>query len=284
MQRIHHIIHKFYDLTAPYYEPAITPIMLPLARDLVATTPLPDASTVLDLGTGTGALARCAANGHRRVIGIDNNLSMLRIAESLRRTHRWPGVRFVHADAYEIAIFPAHSCDAVLASFSLSEGVPEKILRAVRRVLRPGGVLAIQEWGPHDRNNDPRWLVDRVLHSQQPEIEPPMLDEIEEALETVFPWQMQMQDADDYRNALTESGFEVISSQEFKPVTLHLPIQMFIDYCLAWLPRRIYFDALSMRQRMAALRRMEAALRDRESRRDELIWAPTLFRAVAIRR
>jgi ubiquinone/menaquinone biosynthesis C-methylase UbiE len=95
---------------------------------------------ILDLGTGTGALAaRCLAlTPAARIIGVDEDAGML--AAARRRI----GARFTAIDgSFERVELPA--CDAVTASLALHH-VPTAarrlaLFRRIRRALRPGGVL-----------------------------------------------------------------------------------------------------------------------------------------------
>jgi len=99
---------------------------------------------VLDLGTGTGLVARRAIRRVKKVVGLDNSPDMLKIA-ALEN----PGVGFVLGDARRMP-FRAGSFDKVLARMifhHLTEGL-ELALDECRRVLRPGGTLAVSEGVP----------------------------------------------------------------------------------------------------------------------------------------
>ncbi|MBL8139179.1 MAG: class I SAM-dependent methyltransferase [Acidobacteria bacterium] len=98
------------------------------------------AKVVLDLGTGSGALAaRCLARLRgARVVGIDGDEAMLAMAVKRLGGKLTPVVGY-----FENTPFPA--CDVITASFSLHH-VPEpavkaKIFRKAFAALRPGGVL-----------------------------------------------------------------------------------------------------------------------------------------------
>jgi len=98
------------------------------------------AKVVLDLGTGSGALAaRCLARLRgARVVGIDGDAAMLAMAEKRLGRRLTPVVGF-----FETTPFPA--CDIVTASFSLHH-VPEPAMKArvfakAFAALRPGGML-----------------------------------------------------------------------------------------------------------------------------------------------
>jgi ubiquinone/menaquinone biosynthesis C-methylase UbiE len=122
------------------------------------TITLPTEVTVLDIGTGTGIMLRELVAPDRYCLGVDLAMSMLRVGQSLRRVQGWPRCALLQADANTLGMLSANSCDAVVASFGLSECDPDRALHACARVLRPGGQLHLQEWGPYDGELDPRFI------------------------------------------------------------------------------------------------------------------------------
>ena len=95
---------------------------------------------IVDLGTGTGALAsRClAVTPSARVTGVDEDEGMLAVA----RTRIGKGFAGIHGSFERVAL-PA--CDAVTASLALHHlSTParrERLLRRIHEALRPGGVF-----------------------------------------------------------------------------------------------------------------------------------------------
>jgi demethylmenaquinone methyltransferase/2-methoxy-6-polyprenyl-1,4-benzoquinol methylase len=107
--------------------------------------------TVLDLCTGTADLAVASATaspGAAAVVGVDFAGQMLRLGqEKLARRGLASRVRLVQGDAMRIPLASA-SVDAATVAFGIRNVErPETAFADVFRVLRPGGRLAILEFG-----------------------------------------------------------------------------------------------------------------------------------------
>jgi demethylmenaquinone methyltransferase/2-methoxy-6-polyprenyl-1,4-benzoquinol methylase len=101
-----------------------------------------DATRVLDVATGTGAVAlQLAADGHM-VVGIDQSPEMLAVARE-----RLPGVE-LHEGRAESLPFADGEFDALTFTylFRYVDDVAATI-RELARVVKPGGVIAMQEFG-----------------------------------------------------------------------------------------------------------------------------------------
>ena len=111
---------------------------------------LPPGTRILDLCTGTGDLAIAATRlvAPVSVIGIDFSGEMLRRAQSkLRALQLERTVRLLRADATRIPL-PGDCCDAATIGFGIRNvAEPDRALAELARVLRPGGRLAILEFG-----------------------------------------------------------------------------------------------------------------------------------------
>jgi SAM-dependent methyltransferase len=104
---------------------------------------------VLDVGCGTGVLARTAADrvaAESQVTGLDLNEGMLAVARRLR-----PKIDWRQGDATKLPFADA-TYDVVMSQFSLMY-FPDRTaaLKEMLRVLRQGGRLVIAVWGPYER-------------------------------------------------------------------------------------------------------------------------------------
>jgi demethylmenaquinone methyltransferase/2-methoxy-6-polyprenyl-1,4-benzoquinol methylase len=105
---------------------------------------------VLDVCTGTADLAIATVRRvpESSVVGVDFSSAMLRLALSkVRAQGLQRAIQLVRGDATRIPVETA-SCDAATIGFGIRNvAEPERALAEIARVLRPGGRLAILEFG-----------------------------------------------------------------------------------------------------------------------------------------
>ena len=112
---------------------------------LVNCIPIPAPCRVLDLACGDGYFTRLLSerNLNGETIGVDNSSAYLQEAQRLSGNNGH--LQFQQADAYKLP-FPDDSFDLVWCGHSLhSLAYTHQLLCEVRRVLRPGGILALVE-------------------------------------------------------------------------------------------------------------------------------------------
>jgi SAM-dependent methyltransferase len=102
-------------------------------------------SVLLDLGSARGDVCFLLAPRVRKAVGIDASPKAVALAEAERARRGLENVRFVRGDVADLAPIPDASID-VAGAFDLLEHVDDAtvraMLKALRRVLTPGGFLA----------------------------------------------------------------------------------------------------------------------------------------------
>jgi demethylmenaquinone methyltransferase/2-methoxy-6-polyprenyl-1,4-benzoquinol methylase len=131
-------------------------------RFLVSQVEVPPGGRVLDVATGTGAVAiELVRTRNCTVVGVDQSAEMLAVARARARGRR---VELVEARA-EALPFADESFDALTFTYLLRYvDDPEATLRELVRVVRPGGSIAGLEFGvPHGIWRPPWELYVRAL-------------------------------------------------------------------------------------------------------------------------
>jgi ubiquinone/menaquinone biosynthesis C-methylase UbiE len=135
------------------YERTIAPAVADrYARDLVERArPIGASDRILDLGCGTGIVARVLRErlgGAANIVGVDPSPPMIEKARSLEPELDW---RVGNAMALP---FTDGSFDLVLWQEML-HFVPDRMaaLHEVRRVLSPGGRFLVSTWRPRSKQN-----------------------------------------------------------------------------------------------------------------------------------
>ena len=123
---------------------------------LVETANIPEGARVLDIACGRGAVLFPAAErvgSGGKVIGIDLADGMARETEAEIQRRGLSQAEARQMDAENLT-FPDSSFDFVLCGFSL-QFLPhlERALSEFKRVLKPGGRIAVTTWG----EDDERW-------------------------------------------------------------------------------------------------------------------------------
>lgn len=267
------LMQRLFDASAERYEIDIAPVLMPLVTDFVTyLRPRPD-DRALDLGTGTGLLARALAPQVRQVIGIDISAESLRVARAVPTAR---GVYYVRGDIQQLPVAPG-GVTLIVTSLGLNGTIPDLSLRALRRALRPRGRLVVQEWGaapPIDHAFEEVFEEYRV-----PDPGPPLRWQIQQ----VPPfWPDQLQDPADYAEWLTLLGFRVREAVEVKPVAVRLPdLDTYLRYKLAWTHRWDEVRAMEGPTRAAFFEALRARLATFTAPDGSLVWEPGVIRVRA---
>jgi ubiquinone/menaquinone biosynthesis C-methylase UbiE len=143
-----------WDLAAHDYEPLWQKQLAEVqAAMMVLASPAPG-DQVLDIACGTGLVAFDAARAvgpDGYVLGVDLSGRMVSFAEERAGEANLPNCRFARMDA-ETLDLPDARFDVVLCALGLMYMPnPERALREMRRVLRPGGRVSLAVWGERSK-------------------------------------------------------------------------------------------------------------------------------------
>lgn len=131
--------------TEIYERALVGPLFRPFAEQLVARVALKQGDSVIDVACGTGIVARVVRERlgpEAQVVGVDIAPAMLAVARSVDQTIDWR-----QGDATALPI-TADEQFTVLTCHQGLQFMPDKpaALREMRRVLAPGGRVAIATW------------------------------------------------------------------------------------------------------------------------------------------
>jgi len=100
--------------------------------------------SALDFGCGAGRLTQALRDDFDRVVGVDFSLPML---ERARQLDEADGCEFVHNPRDDLSLFESATFDLAYSSLVLQHiptGAARRYLAELVRVIRPGGLVAVQ--------------------------------------------------------------------------------------------------------------------------------------------
>jgi SAM-dependent methyltransferase len=154
---------RWYDDNAGFYE-EMDPATVEFGRQLLDYADPSLGARLLDVGAGRGAVVRPALARGCAVTAVDAAAGMV----SLLRAE-FPSVDVSQVDAHRLP-FPDRAFDVVTAGFIFDLlDDPAAALNEARRVLRPGGVLALSLPGPLPHRERWRWLIE-LAHEFYPDV------------------------------------------------------------------------------------------------------------------
>lgn len=161
---------EFFDRHARQWDD-LAQTLLPVSayRDLLLTL-IPAASTVVEIGIGTGGLLPELAARSQLVIGVDHSPAML--AEARRRLADG-GVSGVELRLGEMTHLPLpdNSADCAVLNMVLHHAAdPLAVLAEIRRALSPGGMLVLADLARHEQDWVREQLADQWLGFEEDEL------------------------------------------------------------------------------------------------------------------
>ena len=191
---------------AETYEAAFVPSLFAgVARQLVDFAGIAPGQNVLDIGCGTGIVARTAADRGATVTGLDLNGAMLTVARRVR-----PDLSWRQGDAASLP-FPDAAFDVTLCQSALMfVPDPTAALREMARVTVADGTVGVQLWASTDRQRGFRPLADAVARHAGP-------DSVD-LVATYF----RLGDLDEFTRRCADAGL-VVTAVKTTAVTLHAP-------------------------------------------------------------
>lgn len=105
---------------------------------------------LLDIGTGTGRMAELFAPHAERIVALDKNLEMLRVARAKLQHLPAAQIELVQGDFAELPFADASFDTVILHQVLHFAADPAPALAEAARVLRGGGRIAIVDFASHD--------------------------------------------------------------------------------------------------------------------------------------
>jgi ubiquinone/menaquinone biosynthesis C-methylase UbiE len=229
---------------AQRYERILVPAILgPAARALVEWSDLQAGEAVLDVGCGTGAAARLAAEQvgrSGRVAGVDVNSGMIDVASSLHPV-QGAAIEWFESSAYQLPFTEAEFHVALCAqTLQFLEDRP-RALAEMYRILEPNGRIAISLWCDIRENPYFHELVQAVTNH--------IGAEIAAGLNVAF----SLSDSETIHALLTQAGFKNVKAT-VKQLDLELPTPRdFVPQHVSATPMAAGFHAASEEARRAVV-------------------------------
>ena len=178
--------------------------------DLIAwvASRAPDRALAVDCATGNGQAAIALAGHFDAVLAVDGSLAQL------ERVHAHPNVRYELAMAERLPV-QDQSVSLVAAAQAVHWFDFERFHAECRRVLKPGGVIAVWTYEKFHAGSAIDSIVDRFYADVVGDYWPPERRYVEEAYQTLpFPWAEER-----------VPGFQLVTEWS---------LEQAIGYCASW--------------------------------------------------
>ncbi len=189
----------YWDAAAAGYAAQAHPFTAKFAEAVLTKVGVDPSTRVLDIATGTGALALAAARAGAKVLAIDFSPGMVRQVLA----HALPGLEARQMDGQALEL-PDGAFDAVFSIFGVVLFSDWRAgLREMARVTRPGGSIGVAVW------KDPQGAATNLLFSEAYKVLYP-----DAVLPALSPGLSELADPDRLRAAIVAAGFKDVAIGE----------------------------------------------------------------------
>jgi len=262
-------LRRYFERASEQYAERIEPSFVQLASVLVRAVEPRITDCVLDLGTGTGAVAQRIFGKVRRIIGVDFAYGMVQAARTAAP------LPVLQADIHWLPL-PDKTFDLALAAFTFNSTNPPRSMGEAFRVLKPGGRLAIHEWGTEDVLEV---ILAETMALYATDDPPPALAVQREYSARTLPWEA-FNSTQDVSDALLRTGFAEVTSRVISPPVLFRDAKEFLDYKLAWPLRIAELAAMDEETRHLCIADLTENI-TAYAHTDGLVWRPNVVQIIA---
>jgi ubiquinone/menaquinone biosynthesis C-methylase UbiE len=252
---------------APAY-PSLAERFVPFRAELVRQLGPAAGESILDLGTGHGEPAMTiagAVGATGRVVGVDLSEGMVDLAGRTARERHLSNMEFRVMDCSALD-FPDASFDGVVSSFGFQIFTdPAKAAREARRVLRPGGRIAVSIWSTAEKVP----FLDVLVAPMMAGAEPDETGYLPTPFETGGPGEMA--------GFLREAGFQSPSERRLSLQFIFHSPEEYLDTVLRGTPLGHSLGEESPETQETILRATRANLEGRRSGTEIVLPAEAVF-------
>jgi ArsR family transcriptional regulator len=126
---------------------------------------------IADLGAGEGTISQLMAQRAKRVIAIDNSEKMVEFGAALARKHHIANLEYRLGDLEDVPIRTGTVDLAFLSQALHHASHPERAIAEARRILKPGGRIAVLDLNRHHFEEAREMYADLWLGFTELEIE-----------------------------------------------------------------------------------------------------------------
>jgi len=169
------VLNSLWEEDALAWDRYWVPVFRVFARDLVKDASPSPGDVVLDLGTGSGLAAIEVSRevpSVGLVVGIDRSDAMIALARKKAARAHLRTLRFIKMNGEDMR-FPDEFFDAAISNCGIGITDFNAGLKETLRVLRPGGILAFNDW--HLVDVKPHRVFGEVLRKYRTETPSPQL-------------------------------------------------------------------------------------------------------------